>query len=43
MALASHSTGLGDFNPQISRGYDESSTPRRRAYRYELSHPGRLV
>jgi hypothetical protein len=39
-ALARHSIRIGDFQPQISRGYEESSAKKDGLIRYDLSHPG---
>jgi len=39
-ALASYSTRLGSFAPQISRGYDESLAKKEGLIKYNLSHPG---
>jgi hypothetical protein len=39
VALASYSIRLGDFNPQISRGYEESSAKKEGLISYKLSHP----
>ena len=39
-ALASYSTRLGGFDPQISRGYDESLAKKNGLIRYDLSRPG---
>jgi hypothetical protein len=38
--LASYSTRLGGFDPQISRGYDESLAKKNGLIRYDLSRPG---
>ena len=39
-ALARHSARTGDFQPQISRGYEESSAKRSGLIKYDLSYPG---
>ena len=39
-ALANYPTRLGEFNPQISRGYDESPAKKAGLIKYDLSHPG---
>ena len=38
-ALARHSARTGDFQPQISRGYEESSAKMGGLIRYDLSYP----
>jgi hypothetical protein len=38
--LANYPTRLGEFNPQISRGYEESSAKKDGLIKYDLSNPG---
>ena len=38
--LARHPTRVGDFQPQISRGYEESSAKKDGLIKYDLSRPG---
>jgi hypothetical protein len=38
--LADYDTRLGEFNPQISRGYEESGAKKDGLIKYDLSNPG---